>query len=91
MITSREPRDGAPDREAAAQAVLRLIGGPARLTNHERRALAALIVTVGELDHASLNPTLGAAYSIAVEALTPVGQARHDGRVRGRAGREETP
>lgn len=60
---------GSPDRLRTASAVLRLIGS-GELTTHERRTLAALIVVVGELDHASLNPALGATFDRSVEALT---------------------
>lgn len=54
---------------ALGAAVARLIGQDA-LTGRQRLTLAALLTVVGQLDMPTLNPAVGVAYSITVEALT---------------------
>jgi hypothetical protein len=56
------------DGERRAQAVLQLLSDEP-LSDGQRAMLAALLIVVGELDHASLNPAVATVYQTTICAL----------------------
>ena len=64
-------REIVPDgpMDAVRESAVRTLNSNEPLTASQRDALAVLFVAVGELDMQTLNPAVGAAYLIVVEAF----------------------
>ena len=60
-----QPHDGSPSSRTAVVVLV----GTEPLSARQRLALAAMIVVIGELDHATLNPMISAAFTVVDDAF----------------------